>query len=76
MWPDGVTILKWNIHEGDKISPEASLKFQDKIMRIRNLKDKYDVQKEPSMRTREGELSEDEIELFISAFRELLDSIA
>jgi len=75
LWPASITILKYNIHEGDKISPEAALKFQENMVRIRNLKDKYDAQKEPGMSTREGELSEDEIELFVSAFRELLDSI-
>lgn len=60
LWPNSITILKGNIHKGDKMSPEAALKFRDKIVHIRNLKDKYDAQ----------DL------LFISAFRELLDSIA
>lgn len=76
LWFKSVTIIKYNIHGTGRIPVEAASRFRDEIVKIRNLESRYDAQEMPSLSTRDGELSEYEIELFVSAFRRLLDSIA
>lgn len=76
IWPGGVTIIKHPIHESDRIPPEAAQRFRDEIVQIGSLKNSYDTMKMPTMSTWNGELSEYEIQLFISSLRRLLDSIA
>jgi hypothetical protein len=76
IWPFGVTVMKYPIHESGKIPPEAALRFRDEMVQIGSLKNSYDTMKMPTLSTCNGELSEYEIELFTSSFRRLLDSIA
>lgn len=75
LWPKSVTILKYNMNESRKIPLEAASKFRDEMVRIGNLENRYDSMKEPSMSTRDGDLSEYETQLFVSAFGHLLGSI-
>jgi hypothetical protein len=76
LWFKSVTIIKYNIHETGRIPVEAASRFRDEIVKIGNLENRYDTQEMPSLSTRDGELSEYEIELFVSAFKRMIDSIA
>lgn len=76
LWPTGLTILKESIENRKEIPKEALNKFRNEIIKISDLANKYDNQKMPGISTREGDLTENEIELFIAAFKELLNSIS
>lgn len=73
IWPNHTTILKWNLKEENGITPDLLSKFREKIMRIENLANKYDTMKEPTISTKAGDISEYEIDLFVSAVRELIE---
>ena len=75
LWPTGLTILKVFMENKKEVPREALSMFRDKIIKISDLATKYDVQKMPGISTREGDLTENEIDSFITAFKELLDSI-
>lgn len=75
IWPSGVAIMKWNITEKKGITPQAISTFREEIMRIGNLENKYDTQSEPGLSSREGDISEYEIDLFVEAFKRLIVSI-
>jgi len=75
LWPTGLTILKVFMENRKEIPKEALSRFRDKIIKINDLATKYDTQKMPGISTRKGDLTENEIDSFITAFKELLDSI-
>lgn len=75
IWPTHTTIVKWNLKEENGITPDLLLKFRDKIMRIENLANKYGTMKMPTVSTKEGDISEYEIDLFVSAVRELMEPV-
>jgi len=75
LWPTGLTILKVFMENRKEIPREALSMFRDKIIKISDLATKYDAQKMPGISTRKGDLTENEIDSFIAAFKELLGSI-
>lgn len=73
LWSNSIYLYKSTINA--KFPPEAAAKFRDEVVKIRGLQNRYDTMKQPGMGTRKGEISEYEIEIFISAFKNLLNSI-
>jgi len=76
IWSKTVTILKYNLNPNNGISPEASAAFLSEVSRISKLSDRFERLKEPYFSTREGDLTEDDVDRFISSFKKLLDSIS
>jgi len=74
LWPKGVTIYKWNLTEKNGMTPQAIASFREGIMRIGDLMNKYDTMQMPGLSTREGELSDYEINEFMTAFSKLVES--
>lgn len=72
MWWNVLTIMKDNMES--KIPTEVALKFREEIIKIKALKD-YDAGKQPSLYLIEGEISNDEIKIFITAVEHLLTSV-
>jgi hypothetical protein len=75
IWPSGVTINKIYMVERKEIRPDALSKFRERIMRIGDLANKYDTMKIPGLSAREGDLSDNDIDLFVAAFKELIENI-
>lgn len=78
LWPKGLTINKMYIEKQayQKIIPEKAVSnFREGVLKISALSSRYDVFKQPGFSTREGDVSESDIELFISTFRKLVESI-
>lgn len=75
LWPNGLVILKNFIEPREEVPKEALDRFREEIIKISDLENKYDKLKQPAISTREGDLTETEIDQFIKAFRNLLDSI-
>lgn len=78
LWPNGLTINKVYIEQKayQKIIPEKAVSnFRDGVLKISALSSRYDVSKQPGFSTREGDISESDIELFISTFRKFVESI-
>jgi len=75
LWPKGVTIYKWNLTEKNGVTPQALSSFREEVMRIGDLANRYDTMQMPGLSTREGDVSELEIDEFIAAFRRLVESI-
>ncbi len=75
IWPTHATIVKWNLKEENGITTDQLLRFRDTIMRIENLANKYDTMKMPTVSTKEGDISEYEIDLFVSAVSELIQPV-
>jgi len=75
IWPKGVTIMRWNINDRNGVTPQSVSSFRDEIMRISDLANRYDAMPMPGLSTREGDLSENEIDDLMAAFRKLVDSV-
>jgi len=73
MWSNTLTIMKYNIES--KVPPEAASKFREEIIKIKALKETYDLMKQPSLYLTDGEISSDEIKTFVTAVEHLLNSI-
>jgi hypothetical protein len=75
VYPKGVSILKWNLTPENGIGEEALNAFSGEVKEITSLRDKYDRMKEPNFGTKEGDITEEEIEIFLEAFGKLMESI-
>lgn len=72
IWPSGVTINKNYIAERKEIQPAALSMFREEVMKIGDLANKYDTMKMPGLSIREGDLSDNDINLFLVAFKKLV----
>ncbi|MEM3403684.1 MAG: hypothetical protein QXJ17_03990 [Nitrososphaeria archaeon] len=75
LWPNGLVILKNFMEPRKEVPREALDRFREEIIKVSDLESKYDRLKQPAISTREGDLTDNEIDLFIKAFNNLLDAI-
>ena len=75
VYPDSVYIMKYNLTPEKGFKPEAIQMFEEKIKKIEELSNRYDIMKQPGFGTRSTHITIDDIKTFIEAFRELLDSL-
>jgi hypothetical protein len=75
IWNNTVVILKWNLTPDNGITADANAAFLEEVGKIGQLPDRFESLKEPYLSTRQGDLTEDDINRFVSAFKGLLDSI-
>jgi len=75
IYPDSVYIAKYNLKPENGFKPEALEAFAEKIKKIGNLSDIYDIRPIPGFYTRSTDITKDDIDIFIEAFKELLNSL-
>jgi hypothetical protein len=75
LWPKFLTIHKNYVSQRKEIKLEALAKFRTNVISISDLASKYDTMRMPGLSTREGDLTKGEIDSFMVALKQLLDSI-
>ncbi len=75
IYPDSVYIQKCNLTPEKGLKADAIEAFVQQIKKISQLAEKYETMKQPGFSTRLTDISMDDINVFIDAIKDLVDSI-
>jgi len=73
VWPNGISILKDNIKPDNGFAPDAIATFWEVVSKMGELPDRFEAMKQPGFAI--SDITEDDINQFVSVFKRLIDSL-